>query len=581
MYKRLGQFTSAIFFAFFPLTLLAQHPLTSHYRDNSIFRGRANPSLQMKSMTFAFQLQNRPDLERLVSDQQDPKSPNYHRWLTPQEFGNRFGVSEQEYQAAVQWFEQHGFAVRMQPGNHLRIYFDGAAGDVERAFNVTIGMYEYRGKTYYANDADPGIPAELQGKAHGVYGLDNFPKVHPMYKVGNGLVLAPGDAHLAYNLTPLDQSGINGSGQSIAVVETSDFNISDVQLFRNTFGLPPNDPLKFFVSTNPGIDKTGGEEEALMDVEWAGAIAKGATIQAVISGTADIQPALDYAVNQLFSTRVITVSFGDGESDLQPGQARQFMNLMDSYFMQAAAQGQTVLVASGDEGAQQSIGTNSLSPGPDINYLCASGFVVCVGATSLNLNWVSSGNATQYVSETAWNNGRSFPNFAASGGGRSSYISKPAYQAGPGVPGDGLRDVPDVAAMGDPGGPGVLIVLGGAIANKSYGGTSLSSPLWAGVFALVNQFGSPGGVGWANPRLYQMGTAQQQSSSAPQVFHDVTSGNNSTPAVTGFNAGIGFDLVTGWGSFNGDVFVRNFTAQTSTPQILSLDGTPSYSGTIP
>ena len=183
--------------------LLAQHPLAAHYRDRSIFRGGADPGLQMKSMMFAFELQNRPELEQLISDQQDPKSLSYHRWLTPREFGERFGVSDQEYRNAVLWLQQHGFSIRMQPGNRLRIYFDGSARDVERAFNVNIGLYEYRGKTYYSNDADPAVPAELLGKAHGIYGLDNFPKVHPMYKTGNGDVLAPRDMHLAYNLTPL------------------------------------------------------------------------------------------------------------------------------------------------------------------------------------------------------------------------------------------------------------------------------------------------------------------------------------------------------------------------------------------
>jgi subtilase family serine protease len=108
----------------------------------------------------------------------------------------------------------------MEPGNRLRIYFDGAARDVERAFSVSIGIYEYRSKTYYSNEADPVIPLGLQNKAHGVYGLDNFPKVHPMYKMGSGVALAPQDMHVAYNLSPLDLSGIDGSGQSIAVVET-------------------------------------------------------------------------------------------------------------------------------------------------------------------------------------------------------------------------------------------------------------------------------------------------------------------------------------------------------------------------
>jgi subtilase family serine protease len=161
------------------------------------------------------------------------------------------------------------------------------------------------------------------------------------------------------------------------------------------------------------IPAAGEEEEALLDMEWAAAVAPGATIQVVIAPNSDTQSAMDYIVNRLPATRVISVSFGYGESDLPASQASQYMQYLDSYFMQAAAQRQTFLVSSGDEGA---------------------------------------------------------------------------------------RDVPDVAAVADPGGPGALIVMNGTISKQTYGGTSLSAPIWAGLFALVNQFGSPGGVGWTNPR---------------------------------------------------------------------------------
>jgi pseudomonalisin len=570
-----------ICFVLLPASLLAEHPLTEQYRSRSALKGRVNPNYQIRSMMFAFELQNQPELERLLQDQQDPDSVNFHRWLTPAQFGERFGVSQAEYQNVVEWLGKSGFTVRTQLDNRLRIYFDGAAQEVERAFGVKMGWYEFQGKTYYSSDMSPQIPASVQNKSRGINGLDSFPKVHHMYQIGGYNALAPKDLQTAYNLVSLLSNGIDGTGQSIALVETSDFNVSDAQTFRNLFGLPPNDPQKFFAGVNPGIDSSGGgETEALLDMEWAAAVAPGATIQVVIAPNSDTQSAMDYIVNRLPATRVISISFGDGESDLPASQASQYLQSLDFYFMQAAAQGQTFLVASGDDGAQQTIGNATLSRVKDINYLCASGYVVCVGGTTLNLQFDNSGNATQYLGETVWN-ALNLRGGGASGGGASRYIAKPSYQTGPGVPADAARDVPDVAAVADPGGPGALIVQNGTISNQTYGGTSLSTPIWAGLFALVNQFGSPGGVGWANPRLYQLGTAQQQSPSAPTVFHDVSTGNNTTPSVSGFSAGVGFDLVTGWGSFDGDSMIRNFSLQPSPPANVSLDSSLSASGTIP
>ncbi|MDD5541541.1 MAG: protease pro-enzyme activation domain-containing protein [Acidobacteriia bacterium] len=578
-YWQLKYVVLAIITVLLPASVHAQHPLAKRFVERSQFKGPAGPDLHLRSMRFAFQLQNRAGLEQLLAEQQASGSSLYHHWLTRQEFGARFGVSEDEYQQAVTWLQSQGFTVTSQPGNRLRIYFEGSAAQVNRAFGVNMGLYEFQGKTYYSNDVSPQIPLEFQAHAQGIYGLDNFPKVHHLYQFGGNDFMAPADAQVAYNLTTLESGGIDGTGQSIAIVETSDFNISDVQQFRSLFGLPPNDPQKIFVNGNPGIDTAGGEQEALLDTEWAGGIAKGATIQVVITGDGDIQTSLDYIVNQLFTTRVISVSFGDGETDLPASQAANFLQFLDSFFMQASAQGQTVFVASGDDGAQQALGTGQVSTGPDINLFCSSAFVVCVGGTTLNVNFDSSGNVTQYLGETVWNNGQTGSSFAASGGGKSRYIAKPAYQTGPGVPADGQRDVPDIGAVADPIGPGALIVLNGRIDNHTYGGTSLSTPMWAGVFALVNQFGSSGGVGWANPRLYQLGTAQQ--SGGLQVFHDVTTGNNTTPTVAGFSAGSGFDLATGWGSMNGDTFVRNFSAQPAPPTVVTMDSNPTVSSSMP
>jgi subtilase family serine protease len=345
-----------------PANLQAEHPLTEQYRSRSSLKGRVNPNYQIRSMMFAFGLQNRPELERLLQDQQDPDSVNYHRWLTPAEFGARFGVS---------------------------------------------------------------------------------PKCIPCTGLGG--------------ITP----------------------------WRRRICRQPIIWLRSF---------GGGETEALLDMEWVAAVAPGATIQVVIAPNSDTQSAMDYIVNRLPATRVISISFGDGESNLPASQASQYLTSLDFYFMQAAAQGQTFLVASGDGGAQQTIGNAILSRGRDINYLCASGYVVCVGGTTLNLQFDNSGNATQYLGGTV-SNALSSRGGGASGGRASRHIAKPSYQTGPGVPADGARDVPDVAAVADPGGPGALIVQNGTISNQTYVGTSLSTPIWAGLFALVNRFGSPGGVG--------------------------------------------------------------------------------------
>ncbi|MDD5544717.1 MAG: S53 family peptidase [Acidobacteriia bacterium] len=512
------------------------------FLKSSRFVGRANPTLVMKSMLYAFQLQNEAELKQLLEDQQNPNSPQYHHWLTPQEFGKRFGVPEQRYQRVIQWLQDNGFTVVQQFPNHLSIYFDGTAAQVERAFGVRMGMYEKAGKQYYSNDRSPQVPKEFQDVTLDVLDLDNFPKDEPLFKSGSTVSMAPADMQTAYNLQPLYSSGFNGSGQTVAIVARSDFLMNDVQLFRSNFGLPANNPQKIFVGTNPGNLGGGEEIEVILDAEWSGAMAPNATIKVVISPTLSISTSYDYIINNIPSAHVISISFGF--SELQ--QASSARTHAISSFAQAAAQGQTVFVSSGDNGAQQPIGGSSLSDGKDINYLCASPNVTCVGGTNINNNFNSSGNFVSYAGEVAW---------SGSGGGKSSFISKPSYQTGPGVPNDGARDVPDVAALANPSAPGAFLYLHGNI-FCCIGGTSLSAPMWGGMFSLVNQFVGGSGVGSANPRIYEM--ARSQFSGGTVVYHDVTSGNNTTSTVAGFAAGPGYDQVTGWGSPNADSFVRAF-----------------------
>src|SRR5213593_1368653 len=195
---RLSWIIVLILVSFYPLDLFAEHPMSERIRQRSTFRGAVLSDLRMKSMMFAFQLQNRPQLEQLLNDQQNPRSPSYHRWVTPAEFGKRFGVSPERYQSAVEWLQVQGFTVKAPLDSRLRIYFEGYARDVQRAFGVNMGWYEYQGKTYYSNDQPPGMPPELQNQGEGIYGLDNFPKEHPLYRVGLRDYLAPLDAQAGY-----------------------------------------------------------------------------------------------------------------------------------------------------------------------------------------------------------------------------------------------------------------------------------------------------------------------------------------------------------------------------------------------
>ena len=217
-------------------------------------------------------------------------------------------------------------------------------------------------------------------------------------------------------------------------------------------------------------------------------------------------------------------------------------------YAQAAAQGQTVLVATGDGGADDC----DDGRGASVNVLATNPNVTAVGGTALNAVFDGDGNATGYLSENVWNDAK-----GASGGGPSILFGKPAYQLAPGVPADGKRDVPDVALLASPYTSGyVAVIEGGEIV---VGGTSAAAPNWAGIVALLNQAGLAEGSGALNTRLYAF-ARQQYAAGGSGPFHDVVAGNNSFDGVTGFNAGVGYDLCTGVGTPDVDLLVRSFVA---------------------
>jgi len=507
------------------------------------------------------------ELEALLAAQQQPGSPQYHRWLSPQEFAERFAPPAEQYEALAQWLEHQGFAVRRWE-NRLRVDFSGTVARLERTFGVRMNYYRHAGRTDVANENAPLLPIEFADRVEFMR-LNTFQLAKPLVRVltasGAVNVMAPGDLRTAYNALPVLNRGIDGSGQIIAVVARSDYNDSDVSGFQQKFGANLPLPTKTFPAGNPGVGAWNGvcahysnfyqrqqciqgeEGEVLLDVEWANAMAPGATVLVDIAGPgagdADIDQSLLDIVNHHPEAKLISLSFGACERQDSADQV-----LFAPMYAQAAAQGQTVLVATGDGGADDC----DDGIGASVNVLATNPNVTAVGGTALNAVFDGDGNATGYFSETVWNDAK-----GASGGGPSLLFGKPAYQLAPGVPADGKRDVPDVALLASPYTSGyVAVIEGGEIV---VGGTSAAAPNWAGIVALVNQAGSATGSGALNTSLYAF-ARQQYAPGGSGPFHDVVAGNNSFNGVTGFDAGVGYDLCTGVGTPDVDLLVRSFVA---------------------
>jgi uncharacterized membrane protein len=517
-------------------------------------------------------------LEALLANQQDPRSPEYHQWLTPEVFGREFGVSEHDLAEVANWLRSYGLEVEEIAAGRRSILFSGDVAQVQAAFHTEIRAYNVGGERHYANATDPEIPQALAGVVSGVVALHDFrsqaahaqarPISSPELNAGGAHFLAPADWATIYDVAPLYQNSIEGTGQSVAVVARCNLNLSDVQAFRSYFGLAAKNPNVIVNGTNPGIVSTNEQTEAELDAEWAGAVAKNASVQFVVSASTNSSDgamlSAQYIVNNNLAP-VMTMSFGLCEAALG-SSGNSFLN---NLWQQAAAQGITVMVAAGDSGAAgcDSPSSSTAVNGLAVSGICSTPYSTCVGGTEFNDSsnssayWSSTSNSTtqasalQYIPEMVWNESglmAAGSDLWSGGGGASSIYSKPAWQTGPGVPADGVRDVPDVSATAA-GHDGYAMYLNNQLCAVA--GTSASTPSLAGVMALVVQRAGAR-QGNVNPALYSLATSQQSGGTA--VFHDVTTGNNSVPGLTGFNAGAGYDRGSGVGSVDAAMLVNNW-----------------------
>ena len=541
-------------------------------------QGVANPATRLDRMLLLLNSSpaQQADLDALIAAQQNPDSPLYHQWLLPAEFGARFGATDADLEQVTAWLTSKGFTVDEIPTGRRLVTFSGSAAQVAAAFRTTLHIYRTNGIDHLANPSDPQIPAILSGIVSGIVSLHDFRRTsevrslaplsaQPDYSAGATHYLFPADFATIYNLNPLFTAGTDGAGTSIAIAARSNIKLSDVEAFRSMAGLPANDPIVTLDGANPGL-VSHDQDESTLDAEWSGATAPEATVNLVVAASTATTDGIDlasaYIVNHS-AAPVVSVSYGSCEQQMGAAELAFYNSLWE----QAASQGMSVFVASGDAGAAGcSAPTANAGSKAAVNGLCSSPYSTCVGGTEFNegpnaaqywsaTNSAGYGSALSYIPEEVWNESASNGGTGlwASGGGASVVYAQPTWQST--IDGtaaaNGMRAVPDVAlAAADH--DGYFVAENGSFWIAS--GTSATTPSFAGIMALVIQSQNGASQGNANPRLYALASA------ANNPYHSTPSGDNSVPGVAGFPAtGDKYNLATGLGSVDATLLVSNWS----------------------
>jgi uncharacterized protein (TIGR03437 family) len=573
-------------------------------------RGKAPDDLPLRRMILVLKLGPGKDAElaSFLDRLHDRSSPDYHRWLTPAEFGARFGISQTGVQRVSEWLTENGFRVENVANGRSVIEFSGTAAQVGRTFGTEIHRYEINGEKHWSNSSDPSIPAELAEVVSGIASLNDF-RARPLGIPGNRVIearaipgtkpefisiqsrqyLAPADLAAIYNVAPLYQAGVYGQGRTVAVVGRSNFDPRDVADFRARFNLPPNMLQVIVNGEDPGNLGGDDEGEAVFDATWAGALAPYATVKFVVSAGTYATDPLDLSEEYIIDNNVadvITESFIFCEDLVAKSQTLK--SLLSILREQAAAQGITFAVASGDGGAYScddhhtEMQVTPPSSVESVNARASSPYVVAVGGTQFAetandptyWNTTNTGNspgsAKGYIPEAVWNQTCDetpcFSSIEASGGGHSTFYPLPPWQALLLPPGASGRRVPDVAFSASNHHDPYLFCLhrscqlsaNNTFQFQDFGGTSASAPVFASMMALIDQTANAR-QGQVNQVLYPLAQTDIQSGScnasnspaATCLFHDITSGTSAVPGGTSdYAATPGYDMATGLGSVN-------------------------------
>ena len=551
-------------------------------------RGPVASSMVLHNMSVILQPGDarRADLEQFVASQQDPASQNYHRWLTPEQYAERFGVPDATVARVGAWLQSQGMTNVRAARGRMFVSFSGSADRVASAFQTELHAFEVRGVQHFANVVQPSVPAGLKDVVVEVTGLHDFtpePQIARSLQpaaagMSSGLnLLGPGDLATIYDMNGLYSRGITGKGVTVAVLGQTPIGLSDYQAYRQLFGLPANDfqTLQAPGSTT-GTNKPLDAEEATLDVEIIGGVAPDATVLYVWGSS--VNWALQWAIDDV-KAQVISESYAACEG---PG-----VDFYQTLALQANAEGITWASAAGDSGAAgcDVMGSGAASQGYFAEVPASAPSVTAVGGTAFASGnsgqyWSTSSQpggvtALSYVPETGWSSAQAV--FGA-GGGLSAIFGKPGYQSDFYTSNTSQRMVPDVSFAASPVSSPYAIVLNGS--EIAIGGTSAATPLFGGIVALVNNYlvsngsiAAPG-LGNINPTLYRL------NETAPSAFHDVATGSNDVPCeagspdcsggVIGYPAQPGYDLATGLGSVDAYLLASNWTSATLTPTTAKL-----------
>jgi uncharacterized protein (TIGR03437 family) len=560
-------------------------------------QGPVDPAMPIRQATLLFK--PAASIDTFLAEQQLPGSPNYRKWLTPEQFADRFGLTANDIAKVTAWLEAQGLKVDKVARGRQWINFSGTADQAGRAFRTRFHRFSTNGETHFANVDEPSVPAAFEGVVGGFLGLDDFKLrsqiVRPLATSSKGThTLVPDDLAAIYNIAPLYAAGIDGDGQRIAIIGDSSLDVTDLRAFRKLFNLPFNDPIQILVFDDPGYNQDVVESN--LDIEWANAVARGAQIVYVYSTS--VLNAAQYAVDDNVAP-VLSLSFGACEAFSRAS--------FRAVAQQAAAQGITFLASTGDTGAAECDRFSYIpqaAKGFSVGFPASIPEITAVGGTQLDdttakywatKNTVNGASALGYIPEAVWNDTEFPDGFSAAGGGASILFPKPYWQTGPGVPNDKARDIPDVSLAASPNHAGYQVYVYGAL--YLIGGTSASAPAMAGVVALLNHYLTSNstlakpGLGNINPELYRL------AQSPNNIFHDITTGDNAvrcalgTPncveGFVGYRAGPGYDLATGLGSIDAYNLVTQWslgTASTTTvtanPSKAGLDDTVSLTATV-
>lgn len=619
----------------------SQPPLAKFAED----KGSLAPQTRLGSMSLVFSRSaaQEADLQTLIAAQQNPASPQYHAWLTPDQFAARFGMSDADIAKAEAWLEQQGFTVEGVSRSRNRITFSGTAAQAEAAFGVQLHNYQTDGTTHFAPAGDISLPAALSPVIQAVTNLSNFrPRSHMRVRqgslvptpnftssqAGNHHYLTPADIETIYDINAVHSQGITGSGQSIAIVGQSAVVLSDIENFQSAAGLTKKDPTIVLVpGSGASAVFTGDESESDLDLEYSNAIAPGATIYFVYTGNntnASVTDAIAYAVDNDIAP-IISTSYGGCETQYPPTE----YTAENSVLAQAAAQGQTVIAAGGDDGSTDCYGVKGLTTAQQqavaVDFPASSQYVTAMGGTEFSADNVAPGSsywaaangsdvlssAQSYIPEQVWNDDSSTIGISAGGGGVSVLTTtRPSWQTGvPGIPSGTTRVLPDISLDSSPDNAGYLYCssdfsgtgITGSCANgfrdsnnsnlTVAGGTSFTVPIFAGMVAMINQATGSAGQGVVNSTLYALASDPVKYASA---FHDITTGNNACTAGTAYcstagantsiyAAGTGYDEASGLGSvdFNNLLIAWKAAAVPGTSSLLGTTTTVTAATTAP